>query len=113
MMMFEHLVNLAWEDFATPERMDRAFLARLDLALEQARVETLITSDYRPGDPGAHGEGLAVDFSCDNSRVRFRLVKALLDAGFTRIGIYPTHIHVDCSKSRDQEVIWYAPEKDV
>lgn len=55
----------------------------------------------------SHLKGLAVDIKVKGSRKRFLILKALIDVGFTRIGIYKTFLHVDYSKDKIQEVIWY------
>ena len=43
----------------------------------------------------AHMAGLAADLKAEDSGTRFRIVDGLLQAGFLRIGIYPTFIHAD------------------
>ncbi len=43
----------------------------------------------------AHLDGRAADISCNNMRVRKDMVFAFIMAGFTRIELSPTHIHVD------------------
>ena len=43
----------------------------------------------------AHMAGLAADLKAEESGTRFRIVDGLLQAGFLRIGIYPTFIHAD------------------
>ena len=48
----------------------------------------------------------AVDISIRNDREKFIIVKALLEAGFTRLGVYDTWIHADNSSSKDQKVMW-------
>jgi len=40
------------------------------------------------------------------SHERFLLVSALLEAGFTRIGIHDTFIHGDTSRTKPQRVMW-------
>lgn len=63
--------------------------------------------------PGAvsnssHLAGLGVDIRTTDSTSMFKIVKALLEAGFTRIGLYvkDRHIHVDCDSTKPQNVIW-------
>ena len=43
----------------------------------------------------AHCLGKAVDINTPDSRTRWYVVRALLDAGFTRIGFGKNHVHVD------------------
>lgn len=54
----------------------------------------------------SHLTGNAVDLACSDSATRYRMVSALLASGFTRIGIYATHLHADNSTDRVQKVIW-------
>jgi len=54
----------------------------------------------------AHARGLAVDLRCHDSISRFKIVKALLDAGFARVGVYDKHVHADVDDSLPQGVLW-------
>jgi uncharacterized protein YcbK (DUF882 family) len=53
----------------------------------------------------AHLTGYAVDISCDSSTKRLQLVGGLLAAGFNRVLLYPTFIHVDTDGSKPQNII--------
>lgn len=53
-----------------------------------------------------HLTGLAVDIRARNSSERFAILYGLYKAGFTRIGIAKTFIHVDTSSTRSQNVAW-------
>ena len=95
--------------------MQQEFLDKIDKARDIAGIPFVITSGFRcpkhnkevGGRPNsAHTKGLAADIKCINSRDRFRMVKALLEAGFTRIGVGKDFIHADIDKSKPQEVIW-------
>lgn len=95
--------------------MNQEFLLKLDEARELAGIPFIINSAYRTpehnakigGSPNSsHLKGLAVDISVTNSTQRFIVLKALLDVGFTRIGIADTFIHVDLDKDKSQQVIW-------
>lgn len=55
----------------------------------------------------AHLTGNGVDLACADSQTRFAMVKGLLGAGFTRIGIYSAHIHADDSPTLPPNVMWY------
>lgn len=57
-------------------------------------------------DDSEHLEGRGGDFKCLTSRERFLMIQAALEAGFTRIGIGDTFIHVGCGKLKDKQVIW-------
>lgn len=54
----------------------------------------------------SHLKGWAVDIACVNATHRFIIVKALLEAGFTRIGVYSWGVHVDCDPNKGGEVLW-------
>lgn len=84
--------------------MDREFLEMLDEARDICKLQFKINSGYRSKkknlDAGgvstsSHLVGRAADIACTNSNKRYKIVAALLEAGFTRIGIARTFIHVD------------------
>lgn len=96
-------------------KMDSDFLCKLDEARELANIPFVINSAYRSpkhnakvgGTPhSSHLKGLAVDIKATNSRTRFIVLDALFAAGFTRIGISDSFIHVDLDLSKSQNVIW-------
>lgn len=91
-------------------------LLRLDRARQLAGIPFVVNSSYRSpayevskGRSGtsAHCHGRAFDIKCRSSRERFKIVSSALNAGFTRIGIYPSFVHLDDSPEHDQCVIWY------
>ena len=94
--------------------MDVNFLCKLDEARECAGIPFIINSAYRsPEHPlsisnptSSHIKGLAVDISAKDSRQRFLILESLMHAGFTRIGIAGTFIHVDLDIDKSQNVIW-------
>lgn len=94
--------------------MSKEFLFVLDEAREIAGIPFIINSAYRsPEHPlsiknpsSSHIKGLAVDIKATDSKTRFKIVKALIEVGFTRIGIADTFIHVDLDLDKTQNVIW-------
>ena len=54
----------------------------------------------------SHLKGLAVDIKADTSYRRFKILNALISAGFNRIGIGKTFIHADMDAHKDQMVTW-------
>jgi uncharacterized protein YcbK (DUF882 family) len=95
--------------------MNPEFLIKLDKARELAKTSFFITSGYRcfehninvGGRVGSeHPKGNAVDIRYNDSAQRYAILKGLLDAGFTRIGLGKTFIHVDCSTEKTQSIIW-------
>lgn len=57
-------------------------------------------------DSSSHTNGWAVDIRCGASRTRFNLRKALVLAGFTRIGTGKTFLHADMDPTKPEEVEW-------
>ncbi len=55
----------------------------------------------------ADGFFRAVDIVCTTSAERFGIVTALLEVGFTRIGYYQKHLHVDDDPTKPQNVMWW------
>jgi len=94
--------------------MNKNFLFVLDEARELAGIPFVINSAYRsPEHPlsiknpsSSHIKGLAVDIKATDSITRFKIVKALIEVGFTRMGIADTFIHVDLDLDKTQNVIW-------
>jgi len=114
---FPNRMNRKWAYFEESEvsDLDVELVAKLDMARSKAGVPFVITSGRRTPeqnervlgvDASAHITGKAVDLRCHDSSVRYKMVKALLDAGFNRVGIYDKHLHVDIDDSKDQNVIW-------
>ena len=124
------MINLKYftlEEFDCPTlpnsgvNMDRHFLQKLDNARNIAGISFKINSGYRTQEhhnaiykklgkeptKSAHLIGKAADIHCTDSKSRFIIISALLDAGFTRIGIADTFIHCDTAeKGKAQQVIW-------
>jgi uncharacterized protein YcbK (DUF882 family) len=76
--------------------MDPVLLAMLDDLREEYGYPIKLTSTYRSPDhpieakknkPGEHAYGAAVDIACVGGEATFKLVKAAIEIGFTRIGI--------------------------
>lgn len=98
----------------TGKNMKKDFLTKLDKARAIADVPFNITSGYRSKETNkrvggvstsSHLKGLAADISCKDSSTRQKIVNALIQAGFTRIGIADTFIHCDTDKNK-QDAIW-------
>ncbi len=91
--------------------LDTELLRLLRHAETLANFEFVISSGKRIAHLGAHGKGLAVDIVCSNSRLRLKLLRALLEAGFHRLGVYDRHIHVDIDPSANRDVLWTGVSK--
>ena len=92
-------------------------LSRLNEARQLAGIPFIITSGYRcqkhneevGGKPNsAHTSGKAVDIAFKNSAQCFRILKALYDSGFKRIGINfaKSFIHCDVDELKPQNVLF-------
>ena len=57
----------------------------------------------------SHLNGWAADLHCFHSTYRFKLVETLRMAGFSRLGIAISFVHVDCDPSKTPGVIWLYP----
>ena len=96
------------------EDMNQPFLHRLDVARFHSGVPYIVNSAYRTTEhektkgrdgSSSHTKGLAVDLRATNARTKFKIITGLLKAGFTRIFIYDTFIHVDLDYDKDQGVL--------
>lgn len=97
------------------ELMEPNVLEALDNARELAGFPFVVTSGVRSiahnkavggTKSSSHLLGYAVDLAVPSSRRRFIMLEALLDAGFTRIGIGEDFMHVDMDPQKTQNVIW-------
>jgi uncharacterized protein YcbK (DUF882 family) len=95
--------------------LDAEFVAKLDMARKFAGVPFVITSGLRTCaanakvlgvENSAHLTGKAVDLAVEDSVQRFRMVSGAVLAGFTRIGVYDRHLHLDCDDTKPQHVLW-------
>lgn len=55
----------------------------------------------------AHMRGYAFDVAAPTSSQRMTIVKAAIAAGFPRIGVYSTFVHMDCDPDLPQGVMWH------
>lgn len=97
------------------DKMDKSFLEKLDKAREIADIPFSLNSSWRSiehnkkeggSKTSSHLKGVAVDISVTNSTQRYEILKAILEAGFNRVGVADTFIHVDDDKSKYQNLIW-------
>ena len=97
------------------DKMNKEFLNMLDLARELADTPFKITSGVRSEahnkkvggvSNSSHILGYAADVACNDSVSRYKIITALLKAGFDRIGIAKTFIHVDNDPDKATGVIW-------
>jgi hypothetical protein len=96
--------------------MDEMFLQKLDVARDLAKVKFKISSGFRcirhdlkvrDGKPGgSHPKGVAADIQTTGSHSRYKILTALLQVGFYRIGIAKDFIHVDDDTTKPPKIIW-------
>lgn len=120
------MINFNISEFDSPDKkgsgkfMDKTFLSMIDEARSVAKVPFVISSGYRTKKyneklkqqgykavkNSSHLKGLAADIRVVDSSHRYLIINALLDVGFTRIGIAKTFIHCDCDLDKAQHVTW-------
>ncbi len=109
------------DEFDSPDEkgsgsnMNKEFMQLLDLARGIAGISFKINSGYRTAarnkkaggvSGSSHLKGLAADIAVNNSKERYIILQALLKAGFNRIGVSRSFIHVDLDKTKASCVIW-------
>lgn len=99
--------------------MNLELVVMLDMLREKVHQPLHITSGYRTKahnlvvgktPESAHTKGLAVDIACEDSHLRWLIIKGAIDVGFKRIEPAPRHIHLDLDFDKPQEVIFYPPK---
>jgi len=116
-----NLKHFLLSEFDSPDaagsgsKMQPEFLSKLDAARGIANIPFRVNSGFRTiahnkavgGETNSsHTKGWAADLSYKSGSEGYRILKALLDAGFTRIGVYKTWIHADCDPDLPAQVIW-------
>lgn len=125
MTRWDEIIHFKPDEFNRPELLRPEMAIMLDDLRGEYQRPIIVSSSYR--DPttnmvvggaqdSAHlpdpKDGLysGVDFTLPGNRVppadAYRLVFLALRLGFTRIGIYRKHIHLDIEKRLPQEVLW-------
>tara|TARA_E500000318_G_C3426271_1_gene159301 strand:+ start:7 stop:363 length:357 start_codon:yes stop_codon:yes gene_type:complete len=110
-----------YHEFDSPDKpgsghnMQLSFLELLDNARQIAGIPFKINSGFRTpehnekvggAESSSHLRGHAADIHVSSSTYRYEILSALLEAGFTRIGIAKNFIHVDNDPIKTQKVIW-------
>lgn len=115
MSVFDGLKYFKVSEFDSPDKrgsgefMNREFLLKLEKAREIAGVPFFVTSGFRTqahnrnliargykADPNSyHLKGEAADIQTKDSRTRYLIVAAAIEAGINGIGIMKTAVHLD------------------
>lgn len=104
------------------DELNPKLVERIILAQRMCGEQFTITSAYRSqgyerskGRKGSssHCKGLAVDVSAVNSHLRFKIVAGCILAGFPRLGIGKTFIHIDIDETKPHPIIfhYYEPQE--
>jgi len=122
------MLHFELSEFDSPDQigsgklMDAAFLQMLDDARGIAGIPFRITSGFRTPSHNAyvggvqpslkskgssHLFGYAADIACNNSADREVILNSLIRAGFRRIGIANSFIHVDNDRDKNAAVWLY------
>ncbi len=100
------------------DKVDPAFLWKLNLARDYAGVAFIINSGCRCDSHNKSEGGTeysdhlclpaceGADIYTANSQVRFKIISAALNAGFKRIGIAKTFIHLGNRDNNPMNVLW-------
>jgi len=98
------------------EQMQQSTLDMLDNIRRKAGIPLILNSAYRTpkwdkehghSGSGAHTKGYAADIRCKDSANKYKIVRAAMELGVPRIGVYENFIHVDNDPSLPQNVLWY------
>lgn len=98
----------------TGDRMRIGTLLMLDIARELAGVPFVINSGYRTPEhnqavggvaDSSHVHGYAVDIKTTPA-TQEKIINALRQAGFDRIGIYKTFVHADNDPTKPRPATW-------
>lgn len=109
------------EEFSSPdlpgsgEQMKLVFVERLDKVRKLVGRPLIINSGFRTEahnakvggvDSSSHTKGWAADIRVEGSGQRLEVVHAALAAGFRRIGVARTFVHVDEDPGLPEGVLW-------
>jgi|TARA_R100001129_G_scaffold161825_2_gene126870 uncharacterized protein YcbK (DUF882 family) len=114
-------------EFDSPDKpgsgknMKKDFLEALDFAREEAGVvfkissgfrteaynKDLLKRGYKASKNSSHLKGCAADIVCADSVKRSIIVRALINVGFTRLGIAKSFIHVDNDPDKADSIWLY------
>lgn len=121
MSYFDKYIKFDSKEFDSPDvkdsglNMEEEFIAKLHEARLIANIPFVINSGFRTiehnekvggSQNSAHLRGWAADIKCVSSGARFKILAALIQVGFKRIGIANGFIHVDCDPGLPGEVVW-------
>lgn len=95
--------------------MDTQFLSMLQATRSAVGLPFSVTSGYRcprhnerikGAQNSAHMRGMAADIMCYSSETRWKIINEAISAGFRRIGIGASFVHLDNDPSLPNPRIW-------
>lgn len=98
------------------EDLSDELLDRLDVVRSLCGFPLIVNSAYRSFDyelekgrtgSSSHCKGVAVDIAVQSVENRLKIVQNALRAGFRRIGIAPTFVHLDLDESKPSGMWFY------
>lgn len=126
-MNYDNIKHFKSFEFDSPDSpgsgllMDQDFIKRLDSMRDAMGMPVTVVSGFRTyahnaavgGEPNsAHIRGYAVDLAAIGSSTRSAIVTAAAKAGFTRIGIGSSFVHIDADPLLPQFVLWLYPPSE-
>jgi zinc D-Ala-D-Ala carboxypeptidase len=101
-------------------KMNPNFLIKMDSARIQAKTPFRITSGFRCQSKqkelymkgisskkrSSHEKGIAADILVRGSATRSRIIRGLILAGFTRMGMGKNWVHVDDDRDKTMNRVW-------
>lgn len=100
----------------TIEDLSDELLDRLDVVRSLCGFPLIVNSAYRSFDyeqdrgrtgSSSHCKGIAVDIAVQSSEERLKIVQNALRAGFQRIGISKTFVHLDLDEDKPSSIWLY------
>lgn len=100
------------------DKVDPSFLWHLNLARDYAGIAFVVISGCRCEQHNKAEGGTeysdhlclpaceGADIYVENSLARFRIISAALNAGFKRIGVAKTFVHLGSRRNNPQNVLW-------
>lgn len=126
-MNFDGIKHFKAFEFDSPDApgsgllMNQEFVERLDKMRDSMGMPLTVVSGFRTaahnvsvgGEPNsAHLRGYAADFAAIGSSSRSAIIIAAVKAGFTRIGIGSSFLHIDADPTLPQCVLWLYPSSE-
>ena len=97
-------------DEMQPEFIQRLQATRTIMGLSMSMTSAMRCPEHNASvggvDSSAHVDGWAGDVRADTSGYRAALISAAIKAGFNRIGIAQTFVHLDCDPTKIPHVTW-------